>query len=82
MFSYSCPFCSQRLLAQPDRIGQRTICPKCLRPIVIPTESVAETESPYTDHGFEMPSTGVDVEHSLSSFAPITPSARAAGGID
>ena len=73
MFSYSCPFCSQRLLAQPDRIGQRTICPKCLRPIVIPTESVAETESPYTDHGFEMPSTGVDVEHSLSSFAPITP---------
>ena len=73
MFSYSCPFCSQRLLAQPDRIGQRTICPKCLRPIVIPTESVAETESPYVDHGFEMPSTGVEVEHSLSSFAPITP---------
>ena len=36
MFPYSCPFCSQRLLALPDRVGQRTICPKCLRPLTIP----------------------------------------------
>lgn len=36
MFSYPCPFCFQRLMAPPERAGQRTICPKCLRPIVIP----------------------------------------------
>ncbi len=36
MFSYACPFCRQRLLAAPARAGQRTICPKCLRPLVIP----------------------------------------------
>jgi hypothetical protein len=36
MFPYSCPSCSQRLLALPDRVGQRTICPKCLRPLTIP----------------------------------------------
>lgn len=36
MFGYPCPFCSQRLLAAPERAGQRTICPKCLKPIVIP----------------------------------------------
>ncbi|CAN5162320.1 hypothetical protein BH11PLA2_BH11PLA2_33240 [soil metagenome] len=35
MFAYPCPFCTQRLLASPERIGQRTICPKCLKPIVI-----------------------------------------------
>ena len=37
MFSYACPFCAQRLLAPPERAGQRTICPKCLRPLTIPT---------------------------------------------
>jgi len=36
MFAYPCPFCQQRLLASPERTGQRTICPKCLQPIVIP----------------------------------------------
>lgn len=36
MFGYPCPFCEQRLLAAPERAGQRTICPKCLKPIVIP----------------------------------------------
>lgn len=36
MFGYPCPFCNQRLLAAPERAGQRTICPKCLKPIVIP----------------------------------------------
>src|SRR5437764_9524001 len=36
MFAYPCPFCAQRLLAAPERAGQRTICPKCLKPIVIP----------------------------------------------
>lgn len=36
MFAYPCPFCQQRLLASPERVGQRTICPKCMKPIVIP----------------------------------------------
>jgi hypothetical protein len=36
MYSYSCPFCQQRLLAPPERAGQKTICPKCLRPVTIP----------------------------------------------
>jgi hypothetical protein len=40
MFGYPCPFCSQRLLAAPERAGQRTICPKCLKPIVIPKPEV------------------------------------------
>lgn len=36
MFAYPCPSCQQRLQATPERVGQRTICPKCLKPIVIP----------------------------------------------
>ncbi len=36
MFPYPCPSCDQRLLAPNDRAGQRTICPKCLRPLTIP----------------------------------------------
>ena len=36
MFPYPCPSCNQRLLAPADRAGQRTICPKCLRPLTIP----------------------------------------------
>jgi len=36
MFPYACPSCSQRLLAPTERVGQRTICPKCLRPLTIP----------------------------------------------
>ena len=36
MFPYPCPSCSQRLLAPTERVGQRTICPKCLRPLTIP----------------------------------------------
>ncbi len=40
MFGYPCPICNQRLLASPERVGQRTICPKCLKPIVIPRLNV------------------------------------------
>lgn len=40
MFGYPCPICNQRLLASPERVGQRTICPKCLKPIVIPRSNV------------------------------------------
>ena len=36
MFAYPCPFCGHRLLATAERTGQRTICSKCLKPIVIP----------------------------------------------
>jgi len=47
MFPYSCPFCSQRLLALPDRVGQRTICPKCLRPLTIPRPGRDGEEAEY-----------------------------------
>src|SRR3954469_18515523 len=36
MFSYSCPSCSQRLLAPTEKAGSRTICPKCLKPLTVP----------------------------------------------
>ena len=36
MFSYSCPFCSQRLLAPTEKAGTKTICPKCLKPLTVP----------------------------------------------
>src|SRR5579883_2963434 len=44
MFAYPCPFCAQRLLASPERAGQRTICPKCLKPIVIPRTDTLQAE--------------------------------------
>ena len=44
MFGYPCPICNQRLLASPERVGQRTICPKCLKPIVIPRSNVLPPE--------------------------------------
>ncbi len=44
MFGYPCPICNQRLLASPERVGQRTICPKCLKPIVIPRSNVPPPE--------------------------------------
>jgi hypothetical protein len=37
MFAYPCPSCHQRLLAPAERAGQRTICPKCLKPLTVPT---------------------------------------------
>lgn len=36
MFSYSCPSCSQRLLAPAEKAGTKTICPKCLKPLTVP----------------------------------------------
>jgi hypothetical protein len=36
MFAYPCPSCSQRLLAPEERAGQRTICPRCLKPLTVP----------------------------------------------
>lgn len=36
MFAYPCPSCAQRLIAPPDRVGQQTVCPKCLRPLTVP----------------------------------------------
>lgn len=49
MFPYPCPSCSQRLLASPERVGQRTICPKCLRPLTIPTPEAAAALGPDVD---------------------------------
>ena len=48
MFPYPCPSCSQRLLAPADRAGQRTICPKCLRPLTIPQPDSMAMEDPKT----------------------------------
>lgn len=48
MFPYPCPSCSQRLLAPAERAGQRTICPKCLRPLTIPKPDSMATEDPKT----------------------------------
>ena len=54
MFAYPCPSCHQRLLAPAERAGQRTICPKCLKPLTVPTSdarsdafgSYADIETP------------------------------------
>lgn len=46
MFPYPCPSCDQRLLAPVERAGQRTICPKCLRPLTIPQPISASAEDP------------------------------------
>ncbi len=40
MFTYPCPNCAMRLNAPEERAGQRTMCPKCLRPILIPSPEV------------------------------------------
>ena len=60
MFSYACPFCTQRLLAPPERAGQRTICPKCLRPLAIPTPEQAARDDPQVDLGGKYPEPLVD----------------------
>ncbi|MGL6073088.1 MAG: hypothetical protein ACRC8S_02885 [Fimbriiglobus sp.] len=39
MIEYNCFNCKQKLLAPPDRAGKKTMCPKCLRPLVIPDPS-------------------------------------------
>jgi hypothetical protein len=49
MFGYTCPFCSQRLLAPPDRAGHKTICPKCLRPLTIPDPNESLEHDPNID---------------------------------
>ncbi len=73
MFPYSCPFCSQRLLALPDRVGQRTICPKCLRPLTIPRPEHAG-DNPDDDPDIDLDALpvphGYVPEHSLSSSLP------------
>lgn len=72
MFPYPCPSCSQRLLASPERVGQRTICPKCLRPLTIPTPESAAALAPDVDLAAPMP----ESEHAL--FDPPTPQPRSA----
>lgn len=67
MFPYPCPSCSQRLLASPERVGQRTICPKCLRPLTIPTAEAAAALAPDVDFTAAVPET----DHAL--FEPPTP---------
>jgi hypothetical protein len=48
MFAYPCPSCRQRLLAPPNRVGQRSICPKCLHPLTVPhPEQLAAAAGPF-----------------------------------
>jgi hypothetical protein len=47
MFAYPCPSCRQRLLAPPSRVGQRSICPKCLHPLTVPHPEQVATAGPF-----------------------------------
>lgn len=55
MFAYTCPHCTQRLMAPPERIGQRTMCPKCLRPVTVPTPEQAARDDPEMVNPVEVP---------------------------
>lgn len=47
MFAYPCPSCRQRLLAPPSRVGQRSICPKCLHPLTVPAPEQVAAAGPF-----------------------------------
>ncbi len=47
MFAYPCPSCRQRLLAPPSRVGQRSICPKCLHPLTVPAPEQVAAVGPF-----------------------------------
>lgn len=47
MFAYPCPSCRQRLLAPPSRVGQRSICPKCLHPLTVPAPEQVAAGGPF-----------------------------------
>lgn len=51
MFAYPCPSCRQRLLAPVGRIGQRSICPKCLHPFTVPHPEQVVTGGPFAPAG-------------------------------
>lgn len=68
MFAYPCPFCAQRLMAAPERAGQRTICPKCLKPIVIP-----RAEAPAQPVESQVPASVPDAANTQRSPGPATP---------
>src|SRR4051812_23276324 len=48
MFAYLCPSCRQRLLAPIGRVGQRSICPKCLHPLTVPHPEQVAAGGPFT----------------------------------
>jgi hypothetical protein len=48
MFAYPCPSCRQRLLAPPSRVGQRSICPKCLHPLTVPHPEQVTAAGPFS----------------------------------
>ena len=72
MFSYPCPFCSQRLLAAPERSGKRTICPKCLRPFPIPEPDEDIDSTRTVDHSARPATLEADLEHDtpMSNLTP------------
>ncbi len=47
MFAYPCPSCRQRLLAPSSRVGQRSICPKCLHPLTVPAPEQVAAGGPF-----------------------------------
>lgn len=47
MFAYPCPSCRQRLLAPTSRVGQRSICPKCLHPLTVPHPEQVAAGGPF-----------------------------------
>ena len=51
MFAYPCPSCRQRLLAPPTRVGQRSICPKCLHPLTVPAPEQLAAVGPFAPSG-------------------------------
>ncbi len=79
MFAYPCPSCRQRLLAPPSRVGQRSICPKCLHPLTVPApEQVAavgpfgpSAPAPSPDEPYQPTNHGVPVELALDTPIPM-----------
>jgi hypothetical protein len=71
MFAYPCPACRQRLIAPTTRVGQRSICPKCLHPLTVPhpeqvaaggpfSPSAPSPDEPYTPDGELVPEGSFD----------------------
>ena len=79
MFAYPCPSCRQRLLAPPSRVGQRSICPKCLHPLTVPApEQVAavgpfapSAPEPSLDEPYQPADRGMPVELALDTPIPM-----------
>ncbi len=77
MFAYPCPSCSQRLLAPPERAGQRTICPKCLKPLTVPPASSDLSDAPAVPFG-PPPKSEIETPAPIHTSSPREPIERVA----